>query len=89
MGISEADDRYLAEITADCASWLGPGAVLHELRSEPTETGVRLVARYRLEGREHESAGAGESILAAHVALRERMLFDRIGIGLETVVDAR
>lgn len=83
---SEADARYLAEIRADVGSWVGRGATLLDLRCEPAEGGVRLVARYRLGARERESSAAGESVYAAHTALRATILFDRLRFGFEDAV---
>jgi len=85
----EAEERYLAEIRADCADWLGPGAELLDLRREATIGGVRLIARIRFGNRDCESVGVGESMLAAHSALRAQILFDRIRYGFSAIVQPR
>ncbi|HEY5629328.1 MAG TPA: hypothetical protein VIR16_07430 [Candidatus Limnocylindrales bacterium] len=87
--LTDAETQYLAHIWQDCEGRLGPGARLLEVRHEPAEDGVRLVARYRLGEREHESAGWGETMLAAHTALRERILIDRIRFGYANLVEQR
>ena len=87
--LSDADARYLEKIWADCEGWLGPGAVLVDLRREATDGGVRLVARYRLGDRERESAGVGESVVAAHSVLRARIVFDRIRFGFAELIAPR
>jgi hypothetical protein len=75
---SEADERYPAEIRADCANLMGAGAELLDLHRDPTDTGVKLVARIRIGDAEGQSAGMGESMLAAHSALRTQIVLDRI-----------
>jgi hypothetical protein len=85
----EADERYLAEVRRDCAGWLGAGADLLDLQREPTTDGVRLVARIRFGDRECDSAGVGGSMLAAHSALREQILLDRVLYGFCAIVQPR
>jgi hypothetical protein len=53
---SEADERYLSEIRADCLD---------------------------------ESAGVGESMLAAHSALRSQIVLDRIRLSLSAIVQSK
>lgn len=83
--MSEADDRYLAEISQDCEALLGPGIELLGLDREETHATVRLVAHYRFVGKIRESAATGETVVAAHAALRERLVFDRVRLGFEAV----
>jgi hypothetical protein len=87
--LTDADAQYLAQIWEDCEGCLGPGAELLDLRREPADDGVRLVAHYRLGSGDRESAGAGASILAAHAVLRARILFDRIRFGFSDLVERR
>lgn len=84
-GGSEADNRYLAEIGEDCLDLLGPGIELLGLDREDVDDTVRLVARYRFAGRLAQSAASGETVVAAHAALRERIVFDRVRLGFEAV----
>lgn len=87
--LTDADARYLAQIWEDCVGCLGPGAELLDLRREPADDRVRLVATYRLGSGDRESAGTGESLLEAHAGLRARILFDRIRFGFSDLVDRR
>jgi len=87
--LNDADARYLAEIWEDCRDCLGPGGELLDVRREPGDEGVKLVARYRLGKRDRESAASGETTLAAHTVLRARILFDRIRFGFSDLVDHR
>jgi hypothetical protein len=83
---SEADERYLRDIRTDCAGWLGAGAELVDVRRQATHAGVTLVARVRFGNREGESSRVGDSLLAAHSALRAQILIDRIRFGLSAIV---
>lgn len=85
--LTDADAQYLAQIWEDCEDCLGPGTELLDVRREPANDGVRLVARYRLGQRDRESAATGESMLAAHSALRARILFDRMRFGFTDLVE--
>jgi hypothetical protein len=83
--MSEADDRYLAEVAEDCRSILGDGIDLLELRLERGGD-VRLIARYRLGEEEWESTGAGETAIAAHADLRASLTIDRLRLGYSVLV---
>ncbi len=85
--LSDAQAMHLAGIAEDCETWIGPEARLVGIRCETFETGVRLVARYRLGASERESDGVGDSMLTAHEALRARILLDRIRFGFSDYVE--
>jgi hypothetical protein len=85
--VSEAEDLYLAEIGEDCERVLGPGIELIDLERQERDDAVFLIARYRLHRRVWQSAGMGENAVAAHAALRARLLFDRIRLGFTELVD--
>ena len=85
--MSEADDRYLGEIIADCERVLGPDIELLGLDREEADASVRLVARYQLDGWEGESAVIGETIVAAHAALRPQLVVDRLRLGFSILAD--
>lgn len=87
--LTDAEAQYLADIWEDCEGCLGPGTELLDVRREPADEGVRLVARYRLGKRDRESSAVGESMLAAHSVLRARILFDRIRFGYSEFVEHR
>jgi hypothetical protein len=79
--MSEADDRYLAEVAEDCRSLLGEGIELLQLdllRAEP----IRLSARYRLDTVEWETVGLGGHDDQRHANLRSRLVLDRIALGM-------
>jgi len=85
--VSEAEDRYLAEIRADCEAVLGRGIELVALERVQLDGGVRLIARFRLRDRTWESDASAENVIAAHAALRGRLLIDRIRLGFSEYVD--
>jgi len=85
--MSEAEDRYLAQIGDDCEAVLGPGIELLAMERQERDNAVRLVARYRLGDRVWESAAVGDNLVAAHAALRVRLLVDRIRLGFMSYVD--
>ena len=87
--LSDADAQYLAQIWDDCEGCLGPDAEMLDVRPEAVDEGVRLVARYRLGGHERESACSGDTLFAAHTALRERIVLDRIRFGYTDLVEHR
>jgi hypothetical protein len=83
--VSEAEERYLADISEDCQGILGPGIELLGLDREELDQAVRLVARYRFVGKVWQSDATGETVVAAHAALRTRLVFDRIRLGVEAL----
>jgi len=85
--MGEAEDRYLSEIGRDCEGVLGPGVELLGVEREDRDDGVRLVARYQLEGRARESAATGESAVEAHALLRDQLLLDRVRFGFSAWVE--
>ena len=85
--MGEAEDRYLAEISKDCEGVLGPGVELLGVQREDRHDGVRLVARYQLEGRAFESAATGETAVAAHAMLRDQLVLDRVRLGFTALVE--
>jgi hypothetical protein len=86
--VSEADRHYLQRVAQDCEQLLGPGIELRGLELDANAE-VVLRLRYRLGPADWMSEGHGESVIAAHAALRERLVLDRIGLGLKTLVRQR
>lgn len=84
--ISDADARYLAEIGEDFQRVLGSGVEILEIGREDTEQ-VRLFVRYRLGGVVRQSEGRGETVVAAHAALRRRLVIDRLRFGFSALVE--
>ena len=85
--MGEAEDRYLVVISEDCEGVLGPGITMLGLEREDGAKGVRLVARYQLGDRVWESEAIGQTVVAAHAALRARLLFDRVRLGFTALVE--
>jgi len=83
-GDSEADGHYFERVVEDCAELLGPGVELRALEVDHTaDTVLRL--RYRLGPAEWTSEGHGETIIAAHAALRQELVVDRIRLGFRAL----
>lgn len=82
--MSESEDRYLAEISEDCARILGPGVRLTGLEREDGHD-VHLVVRYRLGETTWASMGTGETVVAAHSDLRARLVLDRVRLGFSAL----
>jgi hypothetical protein len=85
--MSEADDRYVTEIARDCERILGAGVELVDVIRDDGGTGVRLVAHYRLADHLLETSADGETVVAAHAALRERLVVDRVRYAFTAVID--
>jgi len=84
-GGSEADRAYLRRVAEDCAGLLGPGIEIGEIELE-TDGEFVLRLGYRLQGAEWTSEGHGETVVAAHGALREELVLDRIRLGIRVLV---
>ena len=84
--LDDAPTRHLEEIAIDVLGLLGPGIELTVLAIDGNPSaGVVLRARYRMVDEVVESVGRGESVLEAHVHLREAIVGDRIGLGLRVL----
>ena len=87
---SEADQQYFERVAEDCEKVLGPGIELRGLEVDANEltanAEVILRLRYRLGVADWTSEGHGETVIAAHAALREQLVLDRIRIGLLALV---
>lgn len=85
--VSEADRRYLQRVVEDCELLLGPEIELDALeRDANAKAEVVLRLRYRLGAAKWTSEGRGETVIAAHAALREQLVLDRIRIGVRALV---
>lgn len=84
---TEAADRYLSRIGEDAAALLGSGVVVVGVESEDLGGSVRLLVRYELSGTVRETAARGETVVAAHSALRMQLARDRLGFAFEGLVD--
>ncbi|HEU4671808.1 MAG TPA: hypothetical protein VFS32_02805, partial [Candidatus Limnocylindrales bacterium] len=74
----EADARFLEALLSDVEPLLGPGVVVEALDRDDSAEGCVLRLRYRLGSVEATSEGEGETVVAAHAALREAVVLDRI-----------
>jgi hypothetical protein len=87
--MGEADDRYLAEIGQDCEQVLGQGVTLLGLERQDGPGGIQLTARYRLDDWVGESTAFGETVVAAHAALRAQLVVDRVRLGFTILLEQR
>jgi hypothetical protein len=83
--VSDADRCYFQRVAEDCEQLLGPGI---ELRGLDLEANGDVVLRlsYRLGPADWTSEGHGETVVAAHAALREQLVLDRIRLGVRALV---
>ena len=86
--VSNADQIYLWRVVEDCEELLGPGIELRGLELD-ADGEVALRLSYRLGPASWTSEGRGETIVAAHAALREQLVLDRIRIGVRALVRSR
>lgn len=84
--MGEAEDRHLVEIAADCRGLLGPGIELVSLERALDGEVVRFIATLRAGDLTHASVASGGSVHEAHVALRRKLVEDRLGLGFEALV---
>jgi hypothetical protein len=85
---NDAATRYLVRVQEDVERVLGPGVEILALdwRQGPP---VELALRYRLDTRVGETVGEGESVIAAHADLRQRLVIDRVKLGLALLTETR
>jgi hypothetical protein len=82
---SEAEQHYFQRVVEDCEQLLGPGI---ELRGLELDANADFVLRlsYRLGPAEWTSEGHGATVVAAHAALREQLVLDRIRVGVRALI---
>jgi hypothetical protein len=83
--VSDADQHYFQRVADDCEQLLGPGIELRRLELDANGD-VVLRLSYRLGAAAWTSEGHGETIVAAHAALREQLVLDRIRVGVRALV---
>ena len=86
--VSDADQAYLSRVVDDCLELLGPGIEVRELELD-TNGEIALRLSYRLGPADWTTEGRGETVVAAHAALRDQLVVDRIGIALRAMVAPR
>jgi hypothetical protein len=83
--LSDADQLYIERVAADCLDLLGPGMELTGLVLDRNRE-VTLRLSYRLGTTDWTSEGHGPTVIAAHVALREQLVIDRIRVGVRALI---
>jgi hypothetical protein len=78
---SAAERRYFERVAEDCEGLLGPGIELRSLELDQS-SGVVLRLRYALGKADWTTEGRGDTVIEAHAALREKLVLDRIRIGV-------
>jgi hypothetical protein len=81
---SDAEQQYLQRVAEDCERLLGAGIELRGLELGANGD-VVLRLTYRLGRTEWTSEGRGETVVAAHADLRERLVLDRIRLGVRAM----
>jgi hypothetical protein len=84
---SEAELHYFQRVAEDCEWLLGPGIELRGLELDANGD-VVLRLSYRLGRAEWTSEGHGETVIAAHAALRNQLVLDRLRIGVRALYEA-
>ena len=79
-----AERLYFERVAEDCEQLLGPEI---ELRALELDAGRDVVLRlkYRLGKADWMTEGRGETVIEAHAALRDRLVLDRIRIGVRAL----
>jgi hypothetical protein len=83
---TDADTRYLARVHEDCERVLGPGVEILGIdwwQAAP----VTLTIRYRLDGVDAVTTGEGDTVIAAHTDLRQRLVIDRVKLGFTVLTE--
>jgi methyl coenzyme M reductase gamma subunit len=86
--VTDADRAYLERVADDCRRILGPEIELRKLELA-TNDEVVLRLGYRLDDSDWLSEGRGETVVAAHSALREGLVLDRIRLGVRALYRGR
>ena len=82
--VSAAERRYFERVAQDCEGLLGPGIELRSLEMDDA-SGVRLRLKYALGKADWTTEAWGETVIEAHAALREKLVTDRIRIGVRAL----
>ncbi|HET9083735.1 MAG TPA: hypothetical protein VFN41_04970 [Candidatus Limnocylindrales bacterium] len=85
---SAAERRYFERVAEDCERLLGPGIELRSLELDQS-SGVVLRLRYALGKADWTTEGRGDTVIEAHAALREKLVLDRIRIGVRALYKER
>lgn len=85
---SAAQRRYFERVAEDLEGLLGPEIELRSLDMDDT-TGVVLRLKYALGEADWTTEARGETVIEAHAALREKLVIDRIRIGVRALYKER
>ena len=85
---SAAERRYLERVAEDCEGLLGPEIELRSLEVDES-SGVVLRLRYALGKADWTTEGRGDTVIEAHAALRDKLVLDRIRIGVRALYKER
>ena len=83
--VSEANQHYLSGWSRIASGSSGPEIELRALEQH-SKANVVLRLRYRLGPAEWTSEGHVETVIAAHAAIREQLVLDRIRLGVRALV---
>jgi len=86
--VTDAEQAYLERVAEDCERLLGPGVEMGALELG-IDDDIVLRLRYRLGGLAATSEGHGETVVAAHADLRQRLVLDRIGLAMRGILGQR
>jgi hypothetical protein len=81
---TDADVAYLDMVRDDCARILGAGVQVVDLVWDEADP-VTLTLRYQMGPVHATTVADGESVIAAHAALRQRLVVDRLKLGLDAL----
>jgi hypothetical protein len=82
----EAELRHLESILDDVVPLLGPGVVVEGFGPSAEGEAVTLEIRYRLGPVATTSRGRGDTIVAAHAALRQALVEDRVALAIRALI---
>jgi hypothetical protein len=83
--VSNAEEHYLQRVAEDCEQLLGPGIELRGLDLVANDD-VILRLSYELGPANWTSEGHGDTVIAAHAALREQLVLDRIRLEVRALI---
>ena len=85
---SDAELHYFQRVVEDCERVLGPGIELRGLEFDANGEVVPAAVATAGAFAAWTSEGHGETVIAAHAALREQLVLDRIRLGVRAMYTA-
>ena len=83
--VSDATERYLERVAEDCELLLGAGIELQDVEIDDEGDVITLRVSYELAAASWTSEGRGGTLVAAHAALRDQLVLDRIRLGVRAL----